>query len=427
MHHNCGKTVSAAAETAYHLTGNYPADWPGARWDYAPCGWAGSVTAQGTRDSVQRMLMGKPGEWGTGMIPGDSIIDIKRAAGAVPDCIDTVTVRHASGGIARLTFKYYEQGREKWQAETLDFVWLDEEPEEDIYFEALTRTNAVQGILYLTFTPLKGMSKVVKRFLREKAPGTFVVHMGLEDALHYTPEAREALIARYPAHEREARAKGIPTLGSGLIYPVPESQITVPAFSIPRYWPRICGLDFGWDHPTAAGWLAWDRDADVVYVTDAYKCREQTPVVHAAAIRARGSWIPIAWPHDGVAHDKGGGIPLADQYRAQGCNMLPEKATHAPVPGEAEGTGNYTVEPGVLEILDRMQTGRFKVFSHLNDVFEETRLYHRENGKIIKEDDDLMDAIRTGVMMLRHAKVKPLPASHRVRPTFVPADAGAGY
>ena len=423
VHHN---TYSSCAEIAIHLTGDYPEWWDGAEWDHAVTGWAGSETAQVTRDTLQRLLMGKPGEWGTGMIPGDRIESIKRAAGAVPDCIETVTVRHKAGGLSRITFKNYAQGREAWQGETLDFVAFDEEPPEDIYSEGKTRTNATNGIVWLTFTPLKGMSGVVKRFLKDKEPGTYVVNMAIEDADHYTPEQRAAIIAGYPAHEREARARGIPVMGSGLIYPVADEDLMVEPFMIPKYWPRICGLDFGWDHPTAADWLAWDRDSDTVYVTDCYGQRLATPVIHSAAIKARGSWIPIAWPHDGVAHDKGGGQPLMTQYKALGCNMLPEKATHPPQPGLAEGTGGYSVEAGLMDILDRMQTGRFKVFRTCTAWFEEKRMYHRADGKIVKEDDDHMDATRGGVMMLRHARTPPEPRRKSVR-GFAPSVPSCGY
>jgi phage terminase large subunit-like protein len=69
--------------------------------------------------------------------------------------------------IRRLGFKSYDQGREKWQGETLDVVWFDEEPPMDIYMEGLTRTNATGGMVYLTFTPLLGMSDVVHMFITD--------------------------------------------------------------------------------------------------------------------------------------------------------------------------------------------------------------------------------------------------------------------
>lgn len=399
-----GKTVAGSFEAAMHLTGLYPDWWDGVRFESPTTGWAASTTQQGTRDTVQRLLLGKPGEWGTGAIPKASIIECKRASGGVPDCVDTVTIRHASGGVSRVTFKTYDQGRERWQGETLNFVWFDEEPPATIYTEGLTRTNATGGVAWMTFTPLMGMSDVVRRFLIEKAPGTSVTKMTIEDAGHYTPEQRKAIIAAYPAHEREARAMGIPTLGSGRIFPVPEELIRENPVTLPNHWPRIASMDFGWDHPTAAVWMAWDRDTDTVHLYDAYRVKEATPVIHSATIRAKGAWIPVAWPHDGLQHDKGSGEALAQQYRSLGVAMLPEKATHPPAKGEKEGTGGNGVEAGLMDMLDRMQTGRLKVAKHLEDWWEEFRLYHREDGKVVKKGDDLMSATRYGLMMLRHAK-----------------------
>ena len=224
-----------------------------------------------------------------------------------------------------------------------------------------------------------------------------VTRMTIEDAEHYTPEQRAAIIASYPAHERKARAQGIPVLGSGRVFPIDEDDLKVSAFDIPKSWLRIGGLDFGWDHPTAATELAWDRDADCIYVTKSYAQREATPIVHAGALRAWGDWLPWAWPHDGLQHDKGSGEALAAQYRAQGLNLLPEKATF-----EDGGNG---VEAGIAEMLDRMQTGRWKVFSHLEDWFAEFRLYHRKDGLIVKLNDDRISSSRYGMMMRRFASL----------------------
>lgn len=226
-----------------------------------------------------------------------------------------------------------------------------------------------------------------------------IIRMTIEDAEHYTPEQRAAIIASYPAHERDARVKGIPALGSGRVFPIADEEIACDAFQIPRDWAQIIGVDFGWDHPFGAARIAWDRDADILYLTHTYRQKEATPVIHAAAIKPWGEWIPVAWPHDGLQHDKGSGEQLAAQYRAQGLNMLHERATH-----EDGGNG---VEAGVLEMLERMQTGRFKVFRHLADWFGEFRLYHRQDGKIVKERDDLLSATRYAVMMKRFADVPP--------------------
>lgn len=129
--------------------------------------WAASVTSEVTRDGIQRLLCGEPSDseaMGTGLIPKAAIVETKRRAN-VPNAIASVTVKHATGGNSSLVFKSYDQGREKFQADTLDIIWLDEEPPAPIYFEALTRTNATGGMVYMTFTPLLGASDVVMRFL----------------------------------------------------------------------------------------------------------------------------------------------------------------------------------------------------------------------------------------------------------------------
>jgi len=234
------------------------------------------------------------------------------------------------------------------------------------------------------------------------------VTMTIDDVEHYSDEQKATIIASYPAHEREARTKGIPTLGSGRIFPITEESLRWKAVPLPRHYKRICGLDFGWDHPTAAVWLTWDADADTVYVTDCYRVREATPIIHAAAIKARGPKIPVAWPHDGLQHDRGSGEQLAQLYRKQGVAMLPERAQFP----DDRGNG---VEAGLMDMLDRMQTGRFKVAEHLSDWWEEFRLYHREDGKVVKEGDDLMCATRYAIMSLRFARAEDAHPSDRYR------------
>lgn len=166
-----GKTYCGAAEVAIHLTGQYPEWWNGRRWDRPVRWWAGSKTGEVTRDGVQRYLVGEPKDesvWGTGIVPGDDLLDWGRRQG-IPDALDNIIVRHVSGGVSTLGFKSYDQGRQKWQGETLDGVWFDEEPPLDIYMEGLTRTNATGGLTMITFTPLLGMSDVVSMFLEATA------------------------------------------------------------------------------------------------------------------------------------------------------------------------------------------------------------------------------------------------------------------
>lgn len=412
-----GKTLAGAAETAMHLTGEYPDDWDGLRFDHPIIAIAGSESSELTRDGVQRLLVGPPDreeEWGTGFIPQRCISDRTRKMGT-SNALDTVTVRHISGGYSTLYLKSYDQGRSKWQANTAHFVWFDEEPPEDVYFEGITRTNATKGSVMVTFTPLKGMSAVVARYLLEDSPDRTTITMTIFDAEHFTDEERQKIIDGYPAHEREARTKGTPTLGSGLIFPVSDEDIIVEPFDIPRFWSQIGGMDFGYDHPFGAVSLAWDRDADIIYVTRNYRERQSTPIIHAAALRPWGDWLPWAWPHDGLQHDKGSGEQLAKQYRDQMLNLIWERATFE------DGTNG--VEAGVSEMLQRMQTGRWKVFSTCGEWLEERRLYHRKDGKIVKERDDALSASRYALMMIRFAETAP--AYKRSRYGDSPAGSGS--
>lgn len=398
-----GKTFSGAYETAMHATGRYPDWWEGKAFSKPTIGWAASVTGELTRDGVQRLLLGRPGlpeERGMSALPFDAIKDVRPGTG-IPNAVSQIIVRHGGGGDVQagesvIGFRSYNQGREKFQSETLDYLWFDEEPPIDIYMEGLTRTNTTLGPVYLTFTPLMGMSQTVMRFLIEKVAGSVVVFMGIYDAQHYTKEQADTIVATYPEHEREARAYGKPVLGSGAVFPIAESEITVVPFSIPDDWPRLCAMDLGWDHPTAAVWLAHNRDADVVYLYDVYKRAKQVPAIHASAVKARGAWIPVAWPHDGLQTQKDTGIPMRDTYRAEGLNMLPERMQFE--------DGSIGVEAGIQIMLNRMMKGQFKVFESCEDWLSEYRIYHRKDGVIVKQMDDAIDASRGGIMSLRYAK-----------------------
>lgn len=397
-----GKTLSAGAECAMHLTGRYPSWWNGYTFDRPINMWASGITGESTRDNPQRILHGLLGQAGTGMIPKDALKEVTNKRG-IPNAIDTIVVKYGGGGDVQAkeslcAFKSNDQGREKWQGPTLDLVWFDEEHDEDVYTEGVTRTNVVMGPILFTFTPLKGMTSVVKRYLIDQVSGTHVTNMTIDDVEHYTPEQREAIIASYPSHEREARAKGIPTMGSGRVFPIEEEYIKIAPFEIPSHWTQLCGIDFGWDHPSAGIRMAWDRDNDILYVINCYRARENTPAMFASAVRPWGDWLKWAWPHDGLQHDKGSGEQLAVQYRQNGLSMLPERATF--------DDGSNGLEAGVAEMLDRMQTGRLKVFSHLNDWFEEFRLYHRKDGIIVKMNDDILSATRYAMMMRRFATTR---------------------
>ena len=152
-----GKTYGGGGyETALHLTGLYP-DW-----------WAAGDTAETTRDIIQLCLLGPLEDLGTGLIPGNCIIGEPSRRRGVADAVDTVAVRHKSGGVSTLGLKSYDQGRKKFQGTAKHGVWLDEEPPQDVYTECLLRLMTTHGLMMLSFTPLSGISEVVLQYMSEE-------------------------------------------------------------------------------------------------------------------------------------------------------------------------------------------------------------------------------------------------------------------
>ena len=398
-----GKTFAASRDIAYHMTGLYPDWWKGDRFKKPPKMWICGKTTEVVRDSIQTLVLG---DWqsdeflGSGAIPRHLIQRVVKRMG-MQGAVDTFVVKHVTGGYSKASFKSYDMGREKFQAATLDRIYFDEEPPADIYSEGRTRTNKGQlgNSTSLTFTPLLGMTEVVMQFYQNPKPNQRLVQFTIMDAEHYTEAEKKAIVDSYPEHEREARAKGIPILGSGRVFPIPEEDIKEPHISIiPKHWRLINGLDFGWDHPQAAVQLAHDPDNDVIHVVRGIRKRKAIPAEIAIPIKKWGDNIPTAWPHDGYQHDKGSGKQLADQYKDAGIAMLADHATH-----EKGGNG---VEAGIMDMIERMRSGRFKVDETIVDWFEEFRLYHRKDGKIVKLQDDILCATRYALMMLRFAKTK---------------------
>lgn len=420
-----GKTMSAGCEVAYHLTGDYPEWWEGRRFEKPVLVWTGSPTNETSKDIVQNELLGGLGEkLGTGWIPRARLVGqpTTRQAG-VKGVVDSFNVRHATGGLSSCILKTYEQGWQKWQGTAPHVVWLDEEPDDYmIYSEAQTRILSSRGIILVTFTPLLGVTDLVQHF-QEGGDGIYLKGATWDDAPHLADEDKARLSAAYRDHERDARTKGVPMMGEGAVFPVPDEQIKVQPFQIPDHWAHIKGCDFGIDHPAAGAHIAWDRDEDVIYVTGCYRKANETAPYHAAWLNKGNSRIPVAWPHDGMNREKSGGKTLAQAYRELGVNMLPKSARYKRAPNETQDKGGpQPVEPIVNEILDRMLTGKFKVFANCNEWFEEKRSYHRKDGLIVARRDDILKATFYAVMMKRYAVA---PSSTFARMSTAPAHAVA--
>lgn len=229
-----------------------------------------------------------------------------------------------------------------------------------------------------------------------------VITAGWDHAPHISEAERARLLATCEPHLRDARSKGIPTIGAGAIYPMPVEDLVVDDFAIPKHWPEAYGFDVGWK-ASAAIWGAWDRDPgkDIIYLYREYKRGQAEPAVHTTAIKLPGAKLYGAIDPASRGRTQRDGERLYQDYIDLGLNLV---------------KANKAVEAGLFEVWTRMTTGRLKIFRSLAKTIAEMRLYRRDDrGNIVKENDHLMDAMRYLVMTLEAVMVWTPPTDNEER------------
>lgn len=244
----------------------------------------------------------------------------------------------------------------------------------------------------------------------EISPSKYLVEATWEDVPHLTDADKGEIIASTPPYLRDARSKGLPSMGAGAIYPIELTEVTTAPIEIPAYWPRGYALDVGWKK-TAALWGAWDRSSDILYgYTEHYRGQAE-PSIHATAIKARGEWIPGVIDPAARGRSQHDGEQLMAQYQALGLVLNLAKTD---------------IESGLFAVWERLSTGRLKLFNTLLNTQAEYRLYRRdEKGQIVKQFDHLMDCLRYLVMALSMFKVQPVTSVGMKSTGF--GDPKAGY
>lgn len=211
----------------------------------------------------------------------------------------------------------------------------------------------------------------------------FLVRCGWDHVPHLTDKAKADLLKETPPHLRDARSKGLPSLGSGAIYPVPLSDILEDPMPMPAHWPRAYALDVGWNR-TAALWGAWDDGTGTLHVYSEYYRGQAEPVVHATAIKSRGDWMRGVIDPASAGSNQVDGRNLFEIYKGHGLKL--HKANNA-------------VETGILEVWTLLSEGRIRISRACRNFETEYRIYRRdEKGRIVKEKDHLMDCLRYLVM-----------------------------
>lgn len=211
--------------------------------------------------------------------------------------------------------------------------------------------------------------------------GKFTLNAGWNHVPHLSEEQKREELARIQPFQRQARSEGIPTLGAGAIYPVPEDLIICDPFPIPDYFPQAYALDVGWNR-TAALWGALDPNSDVRYLYSEYYRGEAEPPIHATAIRSRGTWIPGVIDPAARGRGQKDGSRLLKDYQDLGLSTLM--------------VSDNALEAGIYEVWTLLSTGRLKIFRTLLNWLAEFRFYQRDEKGRVKDGqaDHLMDTTR---------------------------------
>jgi phage terminase large subunit-like protein len=425
-----GKSLTARIVNTAHALGDYPEDWPGHKFDFAPMIWIMSYSMEKSRDLFQKQLFGdlRGGEFSGGLIPKERILDYQSAPGT-PNAVRTVRIKHRLG-TSVVQFWSYTQGDHAIMGDVVDWASVDEEPEDQtIRPQLLTRTingdSGKGGRIIYTFTPENGRTDLVIKFTDNPAKSQYLMQKGWDDAPHMTEEKKARLLEQYPEHQKDMRSKGSPMLGHGRIYDIAEEYILCdPLQSIPDHYFVIHGMDFGWDHPQAFCQLIEDRDNNVFYISKAWKASKASASDAYGVVKDWGIRIPVAWPQDGLQNEKGrdDATQQKEHYARAGFQMVYEPASWPPITDSNgnQKSGGDSVEQGIYEILQLMRLGKFKFYRGINDLMEEYRQYHRdEKGKIVKIRDDILSAIRYAYMMRRYA-VRAGELKEGTKPVYIP-------
>lgn len=480
-----GKSKVGAFEVATHLTGLYPAWWKGRRFDCPVEVWCVAKTWEKAKEVLNQELFGRVRAgrsgrneiMGDGLLPKDLIVTSTAAFNTqLGQLVSQVGIRHVTsrGKNPKLSWvglKSAEQSRSAFEGTRKDVIWLDEEPDYEVYFECLMRIFGTRGqhdrggIMFTTFTPLDGITEIIKAFLpetrgvdvaetqewtrqegfpkplseserqsqldedpRPDLPGvTWVTPQKAHISIawkhgipHLSEKAMKEFLAEVPFHQRQARMEGKPMLTKGLIYPIVWDHVSYRPMIIPNSWPQVIAVDPGYK-VTAAVAMAIDPDSDTVYVWGCYYQATANAQTNALNLKKFYPWQPGVVDPAAGTRSVAEGERVIDYYREYGLDLLP---------------ADNGVDSGLMAVWDRLVQGRLKFAYHLREIEFELSVYRKDDkGKVVKSHDHLMDAIRYGIVSgLDIAKTKEQMERMNTRPMqregdrfYGAADAIGGY
>ncbi len=260
-----GKTECGAVETIYMARGNHPYR----HIDKATTGWVVSLSTQVQRDVAQSKILN--------YLNPDWIEDVVMLSGRKDSIsngiIDYILIKNVFGTTSKIGFKSCDQGREKFQGTSLDYVWFDEEPPYEIYQECRMRVLDKNGDIFATMTPLKGMTFVYDEIYMNKFndPNIWCEFMQWDDNPYISEEAKNAMKASMSEDELRSRQYGEFIDAGGRVYPEFDENLNViEPFDVPYEWQDKISIDPGLKNPLSCHWYAVDYDGNVYVVAEHY-------------------------------------------------------------------------------------------------------------------------------------------------------------
>lgn len=216
-----GKTECGAAEAVWLARGNHP--YRKNRKNVF--GWVVSLTAQVQRDVAQKKILH--------YLRPDWIVDIVMQSGRKDNpqtgVVDQIVIRNVFGGTSVIGFKSCDQGRERFQGSSLDFVWFDEEPPRDVYEECCMRVVDKEGEIFGTMTPLKGLTFVYEEIYMNRRQNPEIWYEFMEWADNpYLPKKEIAMLEKTMDETTlQSRRYGRFSSREGLVYPEFDERVHV--------------------------------------------------------------------------------------------------------------------------------------------------------------------------------------------------------
>ena len=411
-----GKTECGAVEAIWIARGIHP---------YRPnrkdvFGWVVSLSQQVQRDVAQsKILHYLPAEW---------IADITMLSGRKDSpsggVIDQIKIKNVFGGISTIGFKSCDQGREKFQGSSLDFVWFDEEPPKDIYEECVMRVMDKRGDIFGTMTPLKGMTFIYNEIYlnRKNNPEVWCEFMCWDDNPFLSKKEIKLLEGALDSHSLDSRRYGKFSLGEGLIYPEFDPAVhVIPPFKVPSEWQDNISIDPGLNNPLSAHWYAVDYDGNVYVVAEHFAAGRDIDF-HVRSIK--DICRAIGWRDDG----RGRYSALIDSAASQRTLASSKSVAELFCDGGimVDTKVDKDVFAGICRVKEYLKRGNGKadiyIFDTCRNMIEEFLTYSWAAGDSPKKvDDHCMDELRYYIMSrpqpARREEISPVAAdkARRIR------------